>query len=286
MIIVTRIMRTGGTAFWKSIKGNFKDGQCWQKDMFAKRQYKSVGGLITALKEGRKFKVKPKVFMHHLPYGVHKLFDEGIEYDYVTFLRDPIRRLISHIYYALHIKYSKEYEKQLQESNFFEKQLILQNYLRNMDKDSNDILPVLEKCIASDTICNIMTKQLSGLEDLDNIATNYAVAKGNLYTVNHTSIAPTTEEQMEALLEAAKYNLKNKYSFIGFQENGSKDHKLLCEVLRWKYRGVGIQNASIKKPNFNWQHKDVIDALMEMTKYDIELFKYALEIRDDQRSSS
>ena len=281
MIIFTRIVRTGGTSFWYSIKDNFKRGELWQKESFEKQQYQSVGGIVNALRLERQFDKLPKMFMHHLPYGAHKLF-KAKKFDYITFLREPIERTISCIKYAASLTYDTEYEEYLKVTGYFRKQLFLQGYLREFGAVKKEeltnphILRVIMKCIENETCCNIMTKQLSGAEEFGNMKATYAFRAGNLYPINHTNQRKYTDKEMEILLSKAKTNLK-KYKFVGFHED--KDgQKKACTAVGLKYKDHGIIYRGYDKlplSGVNWRNKLVRESIAAMNVYDKRLYRFA-----------
>lgn len=279
MIIFTRITRTGTTSFWHGVKDNFNGGKtCWQKEDFAKEQYRKIGGLMKALADGRKFKLVPDMFSHHLPYGVHKLFSTN-DYHYLAFLREPISRTISAIKFAQALTYDKAYDHFLETTNFFRGQLFLQGFVRDIGRTGDDesVGLLLENCLKAGTCCNVMTKQLSGMEKPFDIQSTYAWPSGNIYSINHTT-RYYTKKEMKVLLQAAKDNLAT-YSFVGFQENGIADHKKACIGLGLSYHNHSViyKGYEILPPlaDADWQYSKTQELLCEMNEFDIELYDFA-----------
>ena len=83
-IIFTHIPKTAGTTFRHIIDSNFS-----QDEIIRLSGRKSF---ITATRK--------KVFMGHIPYGIHR-YRPLTKFDYITFLRNPIERTISHYFFVL-----------------------------------------------------------------------------------------------------------------------------------------------------------------------------------------
>ena len=272
MIIFTRIPRTGGTTFWRAIEKNFNPEKFWQKGKEERFLLYQVGGIHGALQNGRQLDVAPDIFMGHFPHGVHKLFPTN-DYKYITFLRYPVDRTISLIRYAMTLGYDKEYEDELQRTGFFEHQLFLQDYLRDMN--GSNIKSVLMKCIEKETICNLMTKQLSGMEDFNNIMSTYSWKWLNYYPVNHTNKRKYSDMEMRMMLDVAKYNIENNYDFVGFQERGREDHLRACKQFGWEYASAIPDFHVSAGDDIDWQDKEVNALLHLMNEHDIQLYNFA-----------
>ncbi|GAG04283.1 unnamed protein product, partial [marine sediment metagenome] len=227
LILFTSICKTGSGSFWWGIKHNFDAKRFWVKNNIrAYRDLMSLGnlGIYEALQTGTKIKItteEPQFIVTHFPHGLHKVLPIE-KFEYITFLRHPMRRSISEIQYVLGGE--SIYRNRMNLCVFFDNQKWDYKKL-----NSKQLKAVLEYCLEHSIGCNIMTKQLSGLEPLSNIFPKHKRPSGSVYTPGSSNLVKYHSSTMETFLEAAKKNLKD-YKFIGFQENGSNDHKLCSKV--------------------------------------------------------
>ncbi len=281
LVLILRVPRTAGTYLWHSIKGNFGPGELWQKGLYEKQLFREQGDLHGALQKKYVFKETPEVFMGHFPWGVHRLFPTN-DYHYVTFLREPITRLISLLYYAMHITYSEEYGELLLDTGFMKKQMPLQYALEEcLDKETGEGMDkVLECCLDEEIMCNTMTKQLSGKEPFDNVRATYTRKWLNYYPVNHSNFDKYSDTQMQTMLSYARSHLSH-FAFVGFQERADTDIKALCDVFGWEQRKLSTRmNVSKKRsPEITWGAfgGKVYNLLVEMNRYDLKLYEWARE---------
>ena len=136
MIIFTHIPRTGGKTIDNLLQNNFSNGMTlyhrqYINPLIVRKEYDFIAG--------------------HIPYGIHKYFPDCNDFKYITFMRDPIERWIS-----VFNKFS--YDKG---------PFLYDRVRRRMYKDK--LHNLLELCIDSDIHCNIMTKQISGMEKIQDI---------------------------------------------------------------------------------------------------------------------
>ena len=83
-ILFTHIPKTAGTTFRHILDFNFKKDEVLRCD----------GRKSFMIAKGK------KVFMGHIPYGMHK-YRPWDKFDYIVFFRDPITRTVSHYYFVL-----------------------------------------------------------------------------------------------------------------------------------------------------------------------------------------
>ena len=83
-ILFTHIPKTAGTSFRHILDYNFK-----------KEQILRCNGRKSFM-----FTNNIKVYMGHLPYGMHR-YRPFNKFDYITFFRDPVERTISHYFFVL-----------------------------------------------------------------------------------------------------------------------------------------------------------------------------------------
>lgn len=248
MIIFTHIAKSAGSSIKQGIRDNFADIY-FGNDI---RKYVQNPNIYERMLYGIPVEHCPGIISNHLPYGIHKLFNT--EFSYFTFLRHPIPRSVSCFY---HTRLNPVARKQ-----------------------KRGILNALKWCLKENTNCNVMTRQLSGIDNLEKlILPDVTKEEGGLYYVG-TRSAGYSDEEMQKMLEQAKFNLKNCYDFVGFQENSFNDMDRLCKHYGWKSTWPSKFLKSRTKSHPDWKTKAVIDVINKMNKYDLQLYDYAREEYD------
>jgi len=272
LILLTQICKTGSTSFWQGIKVNFRTDRFWVKGNMTEQKLLSLGklGIYEALQTGRKIKYKkePRFVAAHFFHGLHKVFPI-IDFEYITFMRHPIARSISEVQHILSTK--SIYRNRDALCVFFDKQGWAYKRLK-----SEQLRMVLEYCLEKRIGCDIMTKQLSGLEPLCNIIPRHKRSSGGVYPPGSSSLVKYNSSTMERFLKAAKKNLKI-YKFIGFQERGIGDHKLCSKVFKLRYKNHRKQYGVTRPLGAVWEGQE--DLLQQMNKYDFRLYRHALKLR-------
>jgi len=227
MLIFTHIPKTAGTSLIKNVLRKF----VYPKD----RDFEVVGKGRTFddyLFKGCKFFNVPCA-SGHFPFGIHRCFNVYNEpnwrrpgfdgFSYFTFLREPISRWKSHFLYSL------------QSDN---NDVIKRLYKKMKGELFEDFL---QACLGNEVVCNVMTKQLSGMER------GYNLFLTDKHEMTGTYYVPSlchgkyyyTYEDMEEMLSVAKENLEKYYDFIGFQETYNEDVKRFCKYYKIKHPGPG-----------------------------------------------
>lgn len=190
----------------------------------------------------------------HIPYGVHKLFPNVKEYRYFVFLREPLAR------------WKSFFNKEMQgKKGWANKHLWLK-------KSRSNLTTALRYCLENDIHCNIMVKQIAGTESPKNILQK----KGMHAFLWARRDKKYSKKEMEDMLEKAKYNLKNKFEFVGLQERFDDDFKRLCKL--YDLENILTEKVNHIKPiGVDWNDRNM-GVLKKINRFDIELYKYALEI--------
>ena len=199
---------------------------------------------------------KPKLLRGHFGLGVHELLgvDNCI---YITVLRDPVDRVISHYYFLDQVE------------NFFD------NSDSALSKDNMTLEDFVyqRKSIITD---NLQTRFVSGLGWQRNQYKNV------WREVHNKNFKVEYGDCTEEMLACAKENLKNHVIF-GLQSRFSESLDLFKNVLRWKNVDFDTKrNVNKKKPKRDELDPDLIKFIERENYLDIELHKYALEIFDEQ----
>ena len=135
---------------------------------------------------------KVKFFSGHVPYGIHRFIRQKCEY--ITFLRDPIDRAVSHYNF---VKYSEGRNKNYDLHN--------QWSLAEIFDHTSALNPF--KALLVD---NMQTRCLAGLM-------YYALPKNS-----------------SLLLKRAKYNLEHKYRVFGYKEKYKESSAVIAREMGWQ----------------------------------------------------
>ncbi len=239
MIIFTHIARTSGSAIQSIVSQ--------QQNVTLKKK---------AHRNPRKFlsdKEENIVAIGHFAYGVHKYAKDDISLSYFTLLREPMSRWISHFTSAM---------GKVRRNGHVLRQI--------WKKTGKDLKNFLEYCIDKEINCNIMTKQLCGIESIYKSQDPMFMF---LWSPRHQQ---TSKTELANYLSVAKDNLLTKYDFVGFQEAGSLSHVCLCKKYNWTY----IEHPYIPRApdiRLDWNDAEVREILYRMNEYDIKLYDFAVE---------
>jgi len=191
MMIFTHIPRTAGTTVSQTIKrGIKKPGRLSSRDML---------NIYYAYELEHKIPLNPAFLHGHLPYGIHRIFRQNQVFKYITFVREPVERFQSALYWLLNKK------------NVHQK-------LKNAFARKRPLAFLLKY----DIMCNPMVKQLSGCVSTRNLKIKVAKRKlGQIFPLVLILRKPYNEEHMESMLEHSIQNLKC-YEFVGLQKKTQK----------------------------------------------------------------
>jgi len=203
----------------------------------------------------------PDIISGHVPYGIHQSFSYMKKFSYFTFLRHPIERWISQFYHGIERKGSVG-DIIFKECN-------------------SNLMDFMEWCLANDASHNIITRQLSGLENRKNVKVyprnpypgkdfGYCGAFG--WFGRHKK---ATDKNFRSMLAEAKKNLQT-FDFVGYLENGFDDQLRLCRCYGFQPPKQEVKKRSTdRKREFDWEDPEIMARLVELNKYDIKLFQFA-----------
>ena len=199
-----------------------------------------------SLYSGTKYSDHPKYLQGHIGFGIHHFLNVR-SYSYITILRDPVERIISHYYFMRKHKFKAALKMSLSE------------YINS------------NKFITTD---NLQVRFLSGLG-----WQSFSHKSINLYD-NKVDIE-YGKCSLE-MLEIAKKNLLTYFTF-GLQEKMDESLILFQKKFNWKELNTPSQrNVGKNKPAQNEIDQDIIQKIGENNYLDSELYEYAKSIFSNQ----
>lgn len=254
-IIFTHIPKTGGVSFINLIKRQFKSNEIllwWPTKNYP---IDAAENLFSALPR------ETKLIQDHIPFGIHSYLP--LPATYITFLREPIKRTIS-------------------DYNFW-------YWINHRNRKINHIHDLEYFCEMTGD--NLMTRFISGL-DLQHVYKLGGLNNFRLKRVTENAILPDYCQQCPPeMLEIAKKNLKNHFSFIGITERFDESLVLLKRNLAWKniyYYKKNVapyfkRNVIIPKKKLDKTISDnTLNYIKKQNQLDIELYKYVLSLFEEQ----
>jgi Galactose-3-O-sulfotransferase len=180
------------------------------------------------------------VIMGHFYFGVHAFLSKP--FTYVTLLRDPVERVISHYYYA-----------RLEPAHYFHaaaRKLRLQEFVEYCSRCSSESGTSLGYCSDND-----QTRQLAGRCGVPSCGTSSA-----------------------ELLSIAKKNLAKYFSIVGIAEEFDRSLMLMKRILGWSNPFYTKQNVSRVRGCKEDLSPETLSIIEAYNALDIELYRYAKQV--------
>lgn len=223
-IIFTHIPKTSGTSLKKTIF----------RDLYANDKVYLYNGIFNFIKTPRS---KYQLLTGHFPFGLHtiKKFKNA---QYITFLRNPIERAISHYFFVIQSKY-QNYEHS--------------DYNKHIN---NSIIQILES-----------SNKLS--------FRNFGSLRDNMQTRYLAGIYNYSSKPNSRLLKIAKRNLDEYYLF-GLQDSFEESAKRISERLNLNPFNE-IVNTEKRTNNKDEFDIDLMKQIESYHALDLELYAHAKE---------
>jgi len=181
-----------------------------------------------------------KLLHGHMFFGLHQFLPRPSTY--ITMLRDPVDRVISHYYHVL--RHSNHY---------------LHEEVKSRDMSLKDYVS-------------------SGISvELDNGQTRDISGEG-IYQIPFPNIGIGYGQCSTEMLERAKKHLREHFAVVGFLERFDETLILLKRTFGWGNPCYVKSNVGENRPYKRDISKDTLKVIEKYNELDIELYKYAGEV--------
>ena len=230
LIIFTHIQKTAGVSFMERLVYP----NLGEKDVLYRIGYKDF------------FSIKPhhKFARGHISYGLHKFTLRPCRY--ITFLRHPIDRAISHYYFIRQCdpSISRHSRHEIVQNSTLSEYYQIQRYK------------------------NEITKMIAGIE-LERL---------------HRHVDSSLVDNI--LLARAKYNLEHKYSCFGLQGQFEESIRLFKQLFGWENENrTELHKKTRKRPSVDEIDSRTRNILVDSHQLDLELYQHALRLFDERVAS-
>lgn len=239
VIFFMHIPKTAGTTFRYIIQYQYKPNAIYELYDHSITHSQRLDKLLN-LSWPRKQQIK--IVNAHFGFGLHEFLHRP--YTYITFLRNPIDRVVS-MYYYLHRTRNIQ-------TNPLPPDLSLKDFVQKYQR-----------------IQNGMTKYLSGVILKDQLADQSPKSTQNSPWATETD------------LELAKKNLKEHFKVIGLAERFDESLILFKKTLGWKIPLYDKNNVSKNRQATRDVSEDTLRLIEKANEFDIQLYEYAKEVFEE-----
>lgn len=189
-------------------------------------------------------KEKFKVLRGHMGFGLDTFLPQPSTY--VTLLRDPVERIISHYYFVLRSP---------------------KHYLYKTVRTSGMSLKDYASVGVSLELDNGQMRLIAGNRGEENQGIGFG----------HCTIE---------MLERAKRNLRDRFAVVGLAEEFDKTLTLLKQAFRWDNTFYTKQNVTESRPSKRDISTEVLQTIQKHNEFDVELYEYAKNLFQEQFNQS
>ncbi len=235
--IFLHIPKTGGMTLYDIIKKNVSEDSTFTIPANGEDLFRNL------LPEERQ---RYRCIMGHAMFGIHEYISNP--FYYLTFLRNPVDRLVSQYYHALGAE-GKGLSKMIKENR-----MSCEDFLRG---DMNVVYNYQTRMIAGRAVIRRLSKKHKGL-------------------LKDKSVRFTIPE----LLSRAKQNIRNFFRFVGIVERYDESLLIMSRKTGFKNIYYTKVNVTRRKPDKIVLSDEAREIVHEKNKLDLELYRFANELLD------
>lgn len=225
--------------------------------------FKGGGGVdATRIRRCREVLSDPgaRVLTGHMPFGVY-VSSPSVEADFITFLREPVERALSHYYGQL---YPPSKRARVVRTG---------SKPRSVCLDPKGGRPTQFDPLSAETSPELVFSHLAYVPD--NLHTRFLCN-------SPVPFSPVTA----AMLEEAKENLRTRFAFVGLTERLDESMALLGRRFAIDSILTDWSRVNDRRPRGGDVPPEVRRAAEEANRYDAELYRVAVELHDEARTQS
>jgi hypothetical protein len=233
-LLFLHIPKAGGTTLRSIIERNFAPEITYSiSGMMPSQSIKEFTDLAPEPRE------KIRLVVGHMPYGLHKYLNAHATY--ITMLRDPVDRVVSHYYFVRRSPGVDHHEEVTTRG------MSLEDFIRER---------------ASIKATNDQTRLISGVE------------KVNARLLSAGSL-PNEDAGATDILEIARKNLEDHFTVVGLCERFDESLLLFRKLLGWKNIYYVKQNVTKGRPTKQEVAREAISLIEKHNELDMTLYEYA-----------
>lgn len=237
LIFFIHVPKAAGTSLLKVVRENYEKNNLYQiNGSNIDSSSREIRGLSFFQKR------RLKVVYGHMAYGWHKQFTHR-KFEYITILRDPVDRIISHYFYVRRMPNHYLYET------------VMKNNMSLSDYVESGISPELD---------NGQVRQLYGYE-----------FPQRPYTFGDAPF----QSCAEGMLDTVKERLINKFAYVGTQDRFQRAIDILAKKYQWDNYLQTSENVTAGRPLKDEISLSDRASIEERNKLDIELFEFVNDRR-------
>jgi hypothetical protein len=237
-LLFLHIPKAAGTTLHSVIERQFAPDVTFSIDGFNSPQ-----GIKEFIRLPAQQREKIRLVKGHMPYGLHKYL--SVPASYITMLRDPVDRVVSHYYFVL--KTPAHYLHQA----VTRERMSLEDFVRSG---------------LSTELTNDQTRLISGVEKV-----NTRLLDGEERRTLQASREPVTRE----ILETAKENLREHFAAVGLFKSFDESLLLFKKVLGWGSIYYVRRNVTKGRPRVRQVPREARAVIEKYNEMDMELYEYA-----------
>jgi hypothetical protein len=233
-LLFLHIPKAGGTTLHSVIERHFAPEITYSINGMTPSQ--SIREFIELAPERRE---QIRLVKGHMPYGLHQYL--SVPATYITMLRDPVDRIVSHYYFVRRSPGVGHHEE------VTAKGMTLDDFVRER---------------ASIRATNDQTRLISGVEKV-----NAKLLTGG--------ISPNEEAGTTDILEIARKNLADHFTAVGLSEKFDESLLLFKKLLGWKNIYYVKQNVTKGRPAKQQVARETVSLIEKHNELDMALYEYA-----------